>query len=265
MKSLKKKNIIITGGNGFLGRYFCEAVSENGGNPIVLDLNTKGLPTYIKSLKYKYKNEPSYFKCDITKYEKLNNTYLKIKKKYKNINGLVNNAAINPKIDELDKSNLLESFDTKAIINEFHVGVIGALNCIKLFGNHFAKNKGGSIINISSDLGIIAPNQSLYNSSDDYQKVKPVSYSIIKSGIIGLTKYTSTYWAKKNVRCNCIAPGGVFENQDKNFIKKISEFIPMNRMSFPHELKGPIVFLLSNESSYVNGHTLVVDGGRTIW
>ena len=132
-------------------------------------------------------------------------------------------------------------------MNEFNVGVIGALNCIKIFGNHFANNKGGSIINISSDLGIIAPNHSLYNSTKNYRKVKPVTYSIIKSGIIGLTKYTSTYWAKKNVRCNCIAPGGVLENQDKTFVK-ISEFIPMNRMSLPHELKGPIVFYLCQSS-----------------
>ncbi len=265
MKLLRKKNIIITGGNGFLGRYFCEAISENGGNPIILDLNTKGLASYVKSLQLKYKNQPSFFKCDITKYKQLINSYNKIKKTFNNIDGLVNNAAINPKINAINESNLLESFNTKVIMNEFNVGVIGALNCIKIFGNHFANNKGGSIINISSDLGIIAPNHSLYNSSKNYKKVKPVSYSIIKSGIIGLTKYTSTYWAKKNVRCNCIAPGGVLENQDKAFVKKISEFIPMNRMSLPNELKGPIVFLLSSESSYVNGHTLVVDGGRTIW
>ena len=139
------------------------------------------------------------------------------------------------------------------------------MNCTKLFGYHFSKNKSGSIINISSDLGVIGPNQSLYNDTTDYKKVKPVSYSIIKSGIIGLTRYTSTYWSKDNVRCNTLAPGGVYDNQDKKFIKKINKLIPLKRMAKSYELKGPIIFLLSDDSSYINGQTLLVDGGRTIW
>lgn len=265
MKLLDKKNIIITGGNGFLGRFFCKAVSENGGNPIILDLNIKDLELFVSNLKKNYNNKPSYFRCDITKNNSLEKTFKRIIKKYSRINGLINNAAVNPTLKDIKKSNLLENYNTLNLINEFNVGIIGALNCTKLFGSHFAKNKEGSIINISSDLGIIAPNQSLYNSTLKYKKVKPVSYSIIKSGLIGLTKYTSTYWAKKNVRCNCIAPGGVFDNQDKSFVKKLSSLIPMNRMGFASELKGPVVFLLSESSSYVNGHTLVVDGGRSIW
>ena len=118
-------------------------------------MNTKGLASFVNSLQIKYKNQPYFLKCDITKYKQLINSYKKIIKTFNNIDGLINNAAINPKFNALNESNLLESFDTKVIMNEFNVGVIGALNCIKIFGNHFANNKGGSIINISSDLGII--------------------------------------------------------------------------------------------------------------
>ena len=124
-----------------------------------------------------------------------------------------------------------------------------------------------NFLNISSDLGVIAPNHNIYNfnKTNRYDSVKPVSYSIIKSAIIGLTRYTSTYWGKDNVRCNSIAPGSVFDNQDDNFVKKISTLIPLGRMAHPYELKGPIGFLLSDESSYINGHVLLIDGGRTTW
>ena len=133
-----------------------------------------------------------------------------------------------------------------------------------MLDNDTLKNYG-NIINIASDLGIIAPNHSIYNKKNEKKYVKPVSYSIIKSAIIGLTKYTSTYWSTSNVRCNSLAPGGILEDQNQIFIRKISELIPMKRMGKKQELKGAIVFLISEASSYINGHTLVIDGGRSVW
>ncbi len=265
MKSLKNKNIVITGGIGFLGKYFCEAISQNGGNPIILEKKINKFENYLNQIKFKYGNNPTYYRADITKINDIRLAYKKILKKYKNVHGLVNNAAKNPKLSNLKKENLLENFNNKVLLDEFNVGIIGALNCIKVFGPHFSKNKYGSIVNISSDLGLISPNHSIYNESVKQKIVKPVSYSIIKHGLIGLTKYVSTYWSKNNVRCNALAPGGVFENHSKKFVKKISTLVPLYRMANPEELKEPLVFLLSEESSYINGHTLVVDGGRTIW
>ena len=123
-----------------------------------------------------------------------------------------------------------------------------------------AKNKNGVILNISSDLGIIAPNQDIY----DKKFIKPVTYSVVKHGIIGLTKYTASYWARKNIRCNAIAPGGISNNQDKSFVKKLNQLIPIGRMAKKNEYNGLVLFLCSDHSSYMTGSVVVADGGRTI-
>ena len=131
-----------------------------------------------------------------------------------------------------------------------------------------AKNKKGVIINIASDLSVIAPDQRLYEIQgvpEDSQPTKPISYSVIKTGIIGLTRYLATYWAKSNIRVNAISPGGVFNNQDKIFIDKLEQRIPMQRMANKDEYKGSILYLLSNASNYLTGFNLVVDGGRSCW
>ena len=129
-----------------------------------------------------------------------------------------------------------------------------------------SRKKEGNILNIASDLSIISPDQRLY--SDDHlslsNPVKPITYSVIKHGLIGLTKYVSTYWAKNNVRCNAISPGGVFNDQPDEFVRKLSELIPLGRMARLDEYKKAIIFLCTDDSSYMNGHNLVIDGGRSI-
>ena len=128
-----------------------------------------------------------------------------------------------------------------------------------------AKNNYGIILNIASDLSFISPDNRIYNTSDKINKiVKPVSYSVVKHGIIGLTRYTATYWADKNVRCNAIAPGGIFNNQPKDFLNKISKLIPLRRLSRKNEYISSILYLISDASSYTNGTVLKVDGGRTV-
>ncbi len=124
-----------------------------------------------------------------------------------------------------------------------------------------AEKKNGVILNISSDLGIIAPNQDIYKKTNF---IKPVSYSVVKHGIIGLTKYTAAYWAKKNVRCNAIAPGGIYNKQNTNFLKNIKKIIPIGRMAKKNEYNDLILFLCSKASSYMTGSVIVSDGGRTI-
>jgi NAD(P)-dependent dehydrogenase (short-subunit alcohol dehydrogenase family) len=123
-------------------------------------------------------------------------------------------------------------------------------------------------VNISSDLGLIAPDQRLYKVeglNEEKQSVKPVTYSIIKTGLIGLTRYVATYWGDKNVRCNAVCPGGVENNQDIKFVNELIKRIPMNRMAIKNEYQGILIFLLSNASSYVNGAIISADGGRTTW
>ena len=124
------------------------------------------------------------------------------------------------------------------------------------------------ILNISSDLGIIAPDQRLYKKkgvNSNQQPVKPVSYSVVKHGIIGLTRYLATYWCENGVRVNALCPGGVYNNQPEDFVKKLTQLIPMGRMAEPDEYNNAVLFLISDASSYMTGSVVVMDGGRTCW
>ena len=128
-----------------------------------------------------------------------------------------------------------------------------------------AKNGGGVILNIASDLSVISPNQNLYKEKDGNINYKPVTYSVIKTGLIGLTRYLATYWSDRNVRVNAFSPVGVFNNQNNNFVRKIENLIPMGRMANKDEYKSAIQFLCSDASSYMTGQNIIIDGGRTIW
>ena len=142
-------------------------------------------------------------------------------------------------------------------INRFNVMFTNIWLC-------YVQKKKGVILNIASDLSVIAPDQRLYSSSKK-KNYKPVTYSVIKHGLIGLTKYLSTYWPETNIRCNSLSPGGIELNQSIKFKKKIAKLIPLNRMAHKSEYKSAIKFLCSDASSYMTGHNLVIDGGRSIW
>ena len=146
----------------------------------------------------------------------------------------------------------------------------GVFVVTKSVAKHMIKRKKGSIINIASDVGVISPDHRIYeaNKKFNYKGVNfntPISYSVAKSGIISMTRYLATYWAKKGIRVNCISPAGVYKKHDKKFVEQLSQRIPLGRMAKSHELNGAIIYLCSNASSFVTGHNLVVDGGRTIW
>ncbi len=270
MFTLKNKNIVVTGSLGLLGSQFAEIIAEHNGNPILIDLSQEKLDQQANSINEKYNVHSRGYSIDISDESCFIKKMKTIKNDFKKINGLINNAANNPKVEDSKNSfNRLEHFDIKNWDDDLNVGLKGSFLCIKYFGTEIAKNpSGGSIINISSDLGLIAPDQSLYERKglpDIQQPVKPVTYSVIKTGLIGLTRYVATYWAEKGVRCNALCPGGVENNQDNDFIKKINSKIPMNRMAKKNEYNGSIIYLLSDASSYVNGAIIPADGGRTAW
>ena len=154
----------------------------------------------------------------------------------------------------------MENFPDNLWDKDILVSLKGSYLCTKIFGSYMAKFKRGVILNVSSDLGIIAPDQRIYGKSGF---VKPVTYSVVKHGIIGLTKYVASYWGKKNIRCNAIAPGGIYNNQDHSFVKKINKLIPLGRMAKKNEYNGLILFLCSDLSSYLTGSVIIADGGRT--
>ncbi len=249
--NLENKNVIITGGNGFLGSQISSALLKEKANVYIIDIKRSKKRTLAKQ-----------FITDITKEKELRKILEYFKSKKIKLDILINNAAKDYPPSISKKNNYkLEDFPNNLWDKDISVSLKGSYLCTKIFGTYMSKFQKGSIINISSDLGIIAPDQRIYEKSGF---VKPVTYSVVKHGIIGLTKYTASYWGKKNIRCNAIAPGGILNKQDSSFIKNINKLIPLGRMANKKEYNGLILFLCSDLSSYITGSVIVADGGRTI-
>jgi NAD(P)-dependent dehydrogenase (short-subunit alcohol dehydrogenase family) len=249
--NLNNKNILITGGSGFVGSQIVDGFLSEAANVFILDIK-----------KPKKKTSALFFKSNITKEKDLLKILNYFKKKKIRLDVLINNAAINYNPNKLKSSKLrLESFSNDLWDKDLCVSLKSSYMCTKIFGTYMTKFRKGVILNVSSDLGIIAPDQRIYNNS---KFVKPVTYSVTKHGIIGLTKYTASYWAKKNIRCNAVAPGGILNGQDPSFVKNINKLIPLGRMAKKNEYNGLILFLCSELSSYMTGSIVVADGGRTI-
>ena len=128
--------------------------------------------------------------------------------------------------------------------------------------------EGRVILNIASDLSVFSPDQRLYRKpglAENLQPVKPVTYSVIKAGLVGLTRYLATYWAERGVRSNALSPGGVFNGQGEEFVQRLSALIPLGRMAGRDEYRAAVQFLCSDASAYMNGQNIVMDGGRSVW
>ncbi len=271
MFSLKGKVIIITGAVGLLGRKHAEAVAAFDGTPVLIDIDAVKLVELSNELNDSYNVNSIGYVVDITSEIQIEKNTKDVIEKFGKIDGLVNNAANNPKMEsDSDKIfSRLENFPLEIWSQDIAVGLTGAYLCAKHYGTEIANNKcGGVIVNISSDLGLIAPDQRLYsdeNQTKDNQPVKPVTYSVVKAGLVGLTRYLATYWNDQNVRCNAMCPGGVENGQPSDFLDKVAFRIPMGRLAKPDEYQGALIWMLSDASSYLNGAIIPIDGGRTAW
>jgi NAD(P)-dependent dehydrogenase (short-subunit alcohol dehydrogenase family) len=271
---LKGRVAIITGGAGMLGIQHAEAIAEAGGFPVLADIKEKDAIKFADKICQKYPVNSLGVKVDVTCKKDVENMRDVVLKKMGRVDILINNAANDPKmIDDVRKKNekewtRFESFSEEVWDQDLAVGIKGAFLCSQVLGDEMASQGKGTIINISSDLGIIAPDQRLYKKEgflEDCQPVKPVTYSVVKTALIGLTRYLATYWAEQGVRVNALCPGGVESGQGEVFKEQLHSRIPMGRMAQKDEYKGAILFLASDASSYMTGSTLVVDGGRTCW
>lgn len=264
------KVVIITGGAGLLGTEHAKAIAGIGGIPILWDINQSASRRQAALISKEFACQAKGMRVDITNHDQIKIALKTVLKEFGHVDILINNAARDPKVDSSKNPawTRLENFSLKLWNQDIVVGLTGAFLCSQVIGSQMALQGEGVILNISSDLGIISPDQRIYHKktlSKNQQPVKPISYSVIKHGLIGLTKYLATYWAENNVRVNAICPGGVYTNQPQEFVKKLTSLIPIGRMAHIDEYHGAIQFLVSNASSYMTGAALVIDGGRSTW
>ena len=256
--NLSDKTVFITGGAGFLGKAHAEAILEHGGSVVIADYDVGKALEVAEELGLRYGRDRvrSIF-IDVTDKDSIELAASLCP----SVNVLINNAAKNPVVSSDGKVN--GAFETMTL-EEFKSGIETSLDgtflCSQVFCKKFVYEGGGVIVNISSDLGVIAPDQRIYLDGK-----KPITYSASKFGVVGMTKYLATYFAEKNIRVNCLSPGGVYNNQPDEFVERLTNLIPMGRMANRDEYKGAIVFLCSDASSYMTGENIVMNGGRAAW
>ena len=268
---LTGKVALVTGGAGLLGRQHASALLESGATVVLADISIHALAVARTTL---LNESPS--AQILTKVMDVSNP-ADIRRVAESLDGLrvdilINNAAIDPKVtgdSGLADTSRMENFPLLQWEQQIAVGLTGAFLCSQVFGAAMARDGlGGVILNIASDLSVIAPDQRLYEVqglSADQQPVKPVSYSVIKAGLVGLTRYLATYWATSGVRANALSPGGVQNEQGHEFVQNLISRIPMGRMASPDEYRATVQFLCSDASAYLNGQNIVMDGGRSVW
>lgn len=269
--NLEGKNALITGGAGLLGTQHGIGLVEVGAKAVLADLNFERTQELAQKLNNEFGKNSFYpLHLDVTDKSSIEKARDHLNQQNISIDILVNNAAIDPKVKEgegLVEKSRFENFELSNWNFQISVGLTGAFLCSQVFGEEMAKRGSGVILNISSDLSVIAPDQRIYRKEgieDSAQPVKPVTYSVIKSALVGMTKYLAAYWANQGIRVNAISPGGVFNNQPKEFVEKLTNLIPMERMASVDEYKSTIQYLCSEASSYMTGQNIVLDGGRSI-
>lgn len=270
--SLQGKYVLITGGGGLLGMEHTKAVCEIGATVVLTDISFVTLNLAKTQLEQSIDpKQLLYFEMDVTNPDSIYVVLRKLQQLNIQLDVLINNASIDPKVNDRGSSiefSRLENFELSQWNLEVSVGLTGAFLCSKIFGTEMAQRGSGNIVNIASDLSVFSPDQRLYKKDhlpQDQQPVKPITYSAIKSGLVGMTRYLATYWADSGLRCNALSPGGVYVNQDDVFVKRISNLIPLGRMASRNEYHAAIQFLCTDASSYMTGQNLVIDGGRSAW
>lgn len=249
--------IVYTGATGLIGKALCEALAEKGAKIVVIDVDQKKCEEFSQSLKKRFGCDSLGLGIDISNRVQVYKAKKEIIKKYKRIEALINAA-------QNKTANFFESFEKysdKDWDDIMNVNVKGVYLCSQIFGKEMIKRKKGNIVNFASTYGVVSPDPQIYVGTN---LGCPVAYSTSKGGIVMFTKQLSVYWSKYNIRVNAVTPHGVYNNHQKQFDDNFSARSPMKRMSQKEELVGPLLFLLSEASSYVTGHNLIVDGGWSV-
>lgn len=270
---LTGKTALITGAGGLLGVEHAAALLESGATVVLTDIGEASLASASKSLSRNADSARILTRVmDVSRPDAIRTVAAELAAAGQRVDILVNNAAIDPKVkgdQSVAETSRLENFPLEQWDLQMAVGLTGAFLCSQVFGSAMAQDgMGGVILNIASDLSVFSPDQRLYRKeglADEMQPVKPVTYSVIKAGLIGLTRYLATYWADRGVRANALSPGGVFNGQGEEFVLRLTSLIPLGRMASCEEYRAAVQFLCSDASAYLNGQNIVMDGGRSVW
>lgn len=270
---LSEKTALITGAGGLLGVEHAAALLDSGCEVVLTDISESQLSQAHAVLKKEFPGGLiKAHQMDVSDLKSIEIVASLLEGQNTSVEILINNAAIDPKVTDkksIIEASRLENFSREQWDLEISVGLTGAFLCSQTFGALMAQNgKGGVILNIASDLSVFAPDQRLYRTEgliEERQAVKPITYSVIKAGLVGLTRYLATYWPDKGIRSNALSPGGVLSGQSDEFVLRLSQLIPMGRMANKDEYRAAVQFLCSDASAYMNGQNIVMDGGRSVW
>jgi NAD(P)-dependent dehydrogenase (short-subunit alcohol dehydrogenase family) len=256
---------VVTGAAGLLGRKHCEALADAGATVFACDLSAKAAQEVALSLGPHHVG----MAVDVTNDETIMELRSRLMDEHGGVDVLVNNAAMNDMVESplstLEASRF-ENYPVKMFRKVMDVNVTGTFLMSQIIGSMMAESGKGSIINIASTYGVVAPDQRLYRSPTGEQTFfKSIAYPTSKGAVIMLTKFLATYWGHCGVRANCLSPGGVENGQSEHFIRSYSDRTPLGRMATPGDYKGSLVFLASDASQYLTGQNLIVDGGWTAW
>jgi NAD(P)-dependent dehydrogenase (short-subunit alcohol dehydrogenase family) len=244
MNSLKGKIIVVTGGSGLIGRSIMKNLVEKGAIAINAEINvTDNL-------------EEGIVKCDVTNIESVNKCIDKVIAKYSVIDGWVNNAYPRTsdwgtKFEEIPLESWRKNVDLQ--LNSVFICSQEVLKIMKV-------QQFGSIVNLSSIYGTVGPDFTVYEGTN---MTMPAAYSAIKGGVVNFSRYLASYYGQYGIRVNCVSPGGIFDQQNVLFVKQYEKKVPMRRMGLPEDIAPSISFLLSDESKYITGQNLIIDGGWT--
>lgn len=254
---------VITGAGGQLGQAYAHAFLERGAK--VAGLDVRETPA-IEALRKAYPETFRFVAADVTSKASLTQALENVKAGLGMPTVLLNNAAIDsPPSAPPEENGPFEDYPEASWDKVIDVNLKGTYLCCQVIGSAMAKAGKGSVINIASIYGVVAPDQSLYEYRRQRGEVffKPVAYSASKSGVLNLTRYLAVYWAKTGVRVNSLTISGVFNNQEQAFLDAYCGRIPMGRMAAVDEYCGAVLFLASDAARYMTGSNMVVDGGWT--
>jgi NAD(P)-dependent dehydrogenase (short-subunit alcohol dehydrogenase family) len=255
---------MLTGAAGLLGRHYVRALCEAGARVALVDIDRDGV---VDAARDAGPTQTLALPIDVTDQEAVRRGVDETLRRFGRVDVLVNNAAIDPKVDGSARPDqaAFEDFPLAVWNHALAVNVTGMFLCTQAVVRPMLSQGSGVIVNVSSIYGMVGPDQRLYEEAGAQPVFKPVTYSVSKSAVYGLTKYLAAYWAGRNIRVNALTLGGVEHRQPAAFRARYAARTPMGRMARPNECCGPLLFLASDDSSYMTGANLVVDGGWTAW